>query len=59
MTQVECGERGAKGRFPPPLVYLVFILLGVGIQRIVAPLSIGAGSFSIRSEGVAIVLLGL
>ena len=59
MTQMQSGEGGAKVRFPPPFVYLAFILLGVGIQRTVAPLSIGAGSFFIRVVGVTIVLVGL
>ena len=59
MSQFESGEGGAKVRFPPPLVYLVFILFGVAIQRTVAPLSIGAGSLFIRTAGVAVVLVGL
>ena len=59
MTQAQSTEGGAKVRFPPPLVYLIFILLGVGIQRTVAPLRIAAGSFLIRAAGAAIVLVGL
>jgi protein-S-isoprenylcysteine O-methyltransferase Ste14 len=59
MTKIGPGEGGAKVRFPPPLVYLVFILFGVVMQRTVAPLSIGAGSFFTRAAGVAIVLVGL
>jgi protein-S-isoprenylcysteine O-methyltransferase Ste14 len=61
MTQFESGEGkgGAKVRFPPPLVYLVFILLGVGVQRTLAPLSTGVGRFLVRAAGAAIVLVGL
>jgi protein-S-isoprenylcysteine O-methyltransferase Ste14 len=59
MSQVEPGEGGAKVRFPPPLVYLVFILLGVGIQRTVSPLRIEAGSFLVRAVGMVIVVFGL
>ena len=32
MSQGESDERGANVRFPPPLVYVAFILLGVGFQ---------------------------
>jgi len=59
MTRVESAERGARVRFPPPLVYLLFILLGVGIQWTVAPLRIEAGTFWVRAAGVLIVLFGL
>jgi hypothetical protein len=37
MTQAEAGERGAKVRFPPPLVYLISILLGVAIRESTTP----------------------
>jgi protein-S-isoprenylcysteine O-methyltransferase Ste14 len=36
-------EGGARVRFPPPLVFLIFILVGVVFQRAVRPLTIPAG----------------
>jgi protein-S-isoprenylcysteine O-methyltransferase Ste14 len=53
------GEGGAKVKFPPPLVYLISILLGVSLQRTVVPLKIAAGSSLVRAAGVVIFLFGL
>lgn len=58
MSKVDSGERGAKVRFPPPLVFLAFILLGVGI-RYAMPLPDPADGFLMRAAGVAIILAGL
>lgn len=58
MSKVDSGERGANVRFPPPLVYLAFILLGVGI-RYAMPLPDPADGFIMRAAGIAIILAGL
>lgn len=59
MTQAEAGERGAKVRFPPPLVYLVSILLGVAIRYAAAPLAVAAYRYLALAAGVAVLLAGL
>jgi protein-S-isoprenylcysteine O-methyltransferase Ste14 len=59
MTQAEAGERGAKVRFPPPLVYLVSILLGVAIRYAAAPLAVAAYRYLALAAGVALLLAGL
>jgi len=58
MSQVESGERGAKVRFPPPLVYLGFILLGVAL-RYAAPLPAPGPRYLALTAGVALILAGL
>jgi protein-S-isoprenylcysteine O-methyltransferase Ste14 len=59
MSQAESGERGAKVRFPPPFVYLAFILLGVGLRYWMAPLRFPSYVSIARMAGIAIVLVGL
>lgn len=58
MSKVDSGKRGANVRFPPPLVYLAFILLGVVI-RYAMPLPDPADGFIMRAAGIAITLAGL
>jgi hypothetical protein len=58
MSQVD-GERGAKVKFPPPLVYLASILLGVGMRYAVGPLSVAAYRYLALTAGVAVLLAGL
>src|SRR5262245_32843648 len=38
MSEPTSPERGARVHFPPPLVFLGFILAGVALQHFVAPL---------------------
>jgi protein-S-isoprenylcysteine O-methyltransferase Ste14 len=38
MSEPNSAERGARVRFPPPLVFFGFILAGVALQHLVAPL---------------------
>jgi protein-S-isoprenylcysteine O-methyltransferase Ste14 len=59
MTQATAAERGAKVRFPPPLVYLVSILLGVAIRYAAAPLAVAAYRYLAMAAGVAVILAGL
>src|SRR5258706_14087900 len=58
MTKVE-GERGAKVRFPPPLVYLISILLGVAIRYAARPLAVAGYRYLVLTVGVAVLLGGL
>jgi len=58
MTEVE-GERGAKVRFPPPLVYLISILLGVGMRYAARPLAVATYRYLALAAGVAVLLAGL
>lgn len=58
MTQVE-GERGAKVRFPPPLVYLASIFLGIAMWYTVGPLGVAAYRYLALTGGVAVLLGGL
>jgi protein-S-isoprenylcysteine O-methyltransferase Ste14 len=58
MTQVE-GERGAKVRFPPPLVYLASILLGVAMRYTAGPFAVAAYRYLALTAGVAALLGGL
>jgi protein-S-isoprenylcysteine O-methyltransferase Ste14 len=57
MTQ-ESGERSANVRFPPPLAYLAFILLGVALQY-VTPLPVPAPRYLALAAGVTLLLAGL
>jgi protein-S-isoprenylcysteine O-methyltransferase Ste14 len=57
MTPQE-GERGAKVRFPPPLVYLASILLGVAMRYTAGPLAV-AYRYLALTAGVAVLLGGL
>jgi hypothetical protein len=59
MTQAEVGERGAKVRFPPPLVYLISILMGVAIRYAAAPLAVTAYRYLALAAGVAVLMAGL
>ena len=59
MAQTNSGERGAHVRFPPPLVFLLSLLVGVAIDRYVtaAPIPIDR---SVRiALGLLIVLGGI
>ncbi|HXY25293.1 MAG TPA: isoprenylcysteine carboxylmethyltransferase family protein [Candidatus Acidoferrum sp.] len=59
MIQVQSGERGAKVRFPPPFVYLAFILLGIILRYVVAPLAFPVNPYVGLAIGVALFLAGL
>ena len=61
MSQAESAERGANVRFPPPAVYLAFILLGWGLSY-AAALPVPGPQHVTRyvslAVGVAILLAG-
>ena len=50
MTEVE-GERGAKVRFPPPLVYLASIPLGVAMRYAAGPLAVATYRYLALAAG--------
>jgi len=52
-------ERGAKVRFPPPLVFLGAILLGVIVQRMVVPLSLSFAPGLRVAAGVLVLACGV
>ena len=63
MSQVESTEKGAteKGanvRFPPPIVYLISILLGVAVPYVAAPLRVPVQRYVTIAGGLAMVLAG-
>jgi protein-S-isoprenylcysteine O-methyltransferase Ste14 len=58
MTQAESREKGAKVRFPPPLVYLLSVLVGVAIQYVATPLQVPVQRYAINAAGTAILLGG-
>ena|SRR5689334_9150028 len=58
MSQAESDERGAKVRFPPPLVYVAFILVGAALAY-AAPLPVPGPRYLSVAAGVIIVLGGV
>jgi len=58
MSPAESGERGAKVRFPPPLVYVAFILVGAALAY-AAALPVPGPRYLSVAGGVAILLSGV
>ena len=58
MSQGESDERGANVRFPPPLVYVAFILLGVGLQY-ATPIRAPGPRYVAVATGIAFLLAAL
>jgi protein-S-isoprenylcysteine O-methyltransferase Ste14 len=52
-------EGGARVYFPPPLVFLIFILLGIVLQRAVRPLTIPVGRPLGVTGGIVLIAVGL
>src|SRR3974390_3376072 len=52
-------ERGAQVRFPPPVVFLVAILLGVMVQRMAVPLRLPFAPGLRIAAGVLIFVCGV
>jgi protein-S-isoprenylcysteine O-methyltransferase Ste14 len=59
MTEPNPTERGAQVRFPPPLVFLGFILLGVALQYAVTPIPFPVARWITLSAGILVLLTGL
>lgn len=57
MSQAESAERGANVRFPPPAVYIAFILLGWGLSY-AAALPVPGPRYVSLAAGLAILLAG-
>lgn len=58
MSQAESAERGANVRYPPPTVYVAFILLGWGLSY-AATLPVPGPRYVSLAAGLAILLAGL
>jgi protein-S-isoprenylcysteine O-methyltransferase Ste14 len=58
MTQHDSTERGADVRFPPPLVFLGAILLGIGLD-VAAPLPLPVDRWMGTLGGLALLVSGL
>jgi protein-S-isoprenylcysteine O-methyltransferase Ste14 len=52
-------ERGARVRFPPPLVFVSGALIGIAVGRLAMPAPVPLGSLIRIAIGVAIVIGGL
>jgi protein-S-isoprenylcysteine O-methyltransferase Ste14 len=59
MTEPNPSERGARVRFPPPLVFLGFILLGIALRYAVAPILFPLARWITLTAGILILLAGL
>jgi protein-S-isoprenylcysteine O-methyltransferase Ste14 len=59
VTQTNSSERGAQVRFPPPLVFLGGILLGVAFQYVVAPARAPIDRAIGATGGILILVAGL
>lgn len=59
MTGAEATERGARVRFPPPLVFLAWLLLGVALHHLVRPAYAPGPRALSAGAGVLLLLLGL
>ena len=55
--QKDKDERGAAVKFPPPIVFLVFMAVAYGLQQI-APLSIGSAP-GVNYSGLIAVIVGM
>ncbi len=58
MTNTQPSERGADVRFPPPLVFLGFILLGLVLRYVIGAIPIAADGW-LRVIGIVVFLAGL
>ena len=52
-------ERGAEVKFPPPLVYVGFIVLGIILRYALFPIALSAHLSIYRGAGVAVLCMGL
>jgi protein-S-isoprenylcysteine O-methyltransferase Ste14 len=59
MAQSRAGERGAQVRFPPPLVFLAGILLGVACKYVVAPAPVPLERATRIFVGVLVLIAGM
>jgi protein-S-isoprenylcysteine O-methyltransferase Ste14 len=59
LAQSNTVERGAHVRFPPPLVFLSGILLGVAFEYVVVPAPLPVGRATSAIGGLLILLVGV
>ena len=59
MAQTKSVERGARVRFPPPLVFLGGILLGVACEYLVVPAPVPVGRAISAIGGLVLLIAGL
>ena len=59
MAQPKSAEHGAEVRFPPPLVFVGFVLLGVALQYAVASIPFPVDRWITLAAGILISLTGL
>jgi protein-S-isoprenylcysteine O-methyltransferase Ste14 len=59
MTRPNPAERGAQVHFPPPLVFLGFVLLGLALQYAVTPIALGVDRWTRLIAGLLILSAGL
>ncbi len=59
MAQAQSAERGARVRFPPPLVFLICILLGVAFRYVVVPAPVPVARAVSAISGGLLLLAGL
>jgi protein-S-isoprenylcysteine O-methyltransferase Ste14 len=59
MTQPNLIKRGAQVRFPPPLVFVGFVLSGIGLQYAVAPIPFPVDRWISFTASLLISLVGL
>ena len=59
MAQTNSVERGAQVRFPPPLVFLIGVLLGVTCEYIVVPAPVPVARAISAIGGICVLMAGL
>jgi len=59
MAEPHAAERGADVRFPPPLIYVIWLLLGVVVHYAIVPAHVPVGRTIGVGAGVLIVLAGI
>jgi protein-S-isoprenylcysteine O-methyltransferase Ste14 len=59
MAQPNPAERGAQVRFPPPLVFVGFVLFGMALQYAMAPIPLPVDRWITLTAGILISLTGL
>jgi protein-S-isoprenylcysteine O-methyltransferase Ste14 len=52
-------ERGARVRFPPPLVFLACLFLALAVQRLVEPLGLSAHRTAAMIAGIVVAAVGV
>ena len=59
MSKPKTAERGAQVRFPPPLVFVGFILFGIALQYAVGPIPFPIDRWISLTAGILVSLIGL